>query len=336
MRLTLRFDMRQPDPQADRAALYAAMVDICEWADGLGFEEVFIGEHHAAEDGYIPQPIVAAAAVASRTQRIKLHISALLLTMHHPLRLAESLAVLDLLSNGRVRITAGMGYRPHEFAMFGVDASKKLRIYLDTIAVLQRAWTGEPFEFEGRTVRVTPRPVQPGGPKIIMGGSAEAAAARAARMGLDFMPGHPALYESYKAELARLGRPPPPPLPNQAPNFLFVTDDPDRDWPIVGPHVLYTTNSYAQWATERGTGATMYRLLEDIAELRKQDIFQVVTPPDCVKYAQSLEPHGELQFQPLFGGLDPAVAWRSLRLFEKEVLPQLRALGLRPPEGARS
>jgi hypothetical protein len=330
MRLTLRFDMRQPDPAADRAALYRAMIDICEWADGLGFEEVFIGEHHGAEDGYIPQPIVLASAVASRTRQIKLHISALLVTMHHPLQLAESLAVLDQVSNGRLRITAGMGYRPHEFEMFGVDITKKLRIYLDTIAVLQKAWTGEPFEFEGRTVRVTPTPVQKPGPKIIMGGSVEAAAVRAAKLGFDFMPGHPALFESYKQELARLGKPAPPPLPNQGPNFLFVTDDPDRDWPIVGPHVLYTTNSYAQWATERGSGSTLYRLLDDIAQLRTQDIFQVVTSEGCVAYAKSLEPHGELQFQPLFGGLDPALAWRSLKMFERDVLPRLRAEGLRP------
>lgn len=330
MRLSLRYDMRQPDPNARRNEQYQAMLDQCAWADRLGFDSVFIGEHHAAEDGYIPSSMVLMAAVAARTKRIEVHLSALLLTMHHPLRLAEDLAVLDIISGGRLAITAGMGYRPHEFEMFGVDIKKRLKIYMETIEVLRKAWTGEPFEFEGRTVRISPTPIQKPGPRLIMGGSTEASAQRAAKLGYEYMPGHPGLYEIYKQERQNLGLPEPRPLPNQGPNFLFVTDDPERDWPIVGPHVLYTTNSYAQWATERGTGATMYQLLESIEELKKQPIFQVVTPEQCVAYAKTLEPHGELQLQPLFGGLDPKIAWRSLELFEHEVMPLMRKEGLLP------
>jgi alkanesulfonate monooxygenase SsuD/methylene tetrahydromethanopterin reductase-like flavin-dependent oxidoreductase (luciferase family) len=328
MRLSLRYDMRQPDPDAQREELYQAAIEQCAWADRLGFDAVYIGEHHGAEDGYIPSSIVLASAIAARTQRLKLHLSALVITMHHPLRLAEDIAVLDLVSNGRVYITAGMGYRPHEFEMLGVDFKKRLQTYLNTIDVLQKAWTGEPFDFEGRTVRVMPKPVQKGGPKIIMGGSTEASAERAAKLGLDYMPGHPGLYENYKAAVKALGRPEPGPYPNFGPNFLFVTEDPERDWPIVGPHVLYTTNSYAQWAQERGVGQTMYQLLESIEELKKQPIFQVVTPAQCVEFAKSLGPQGDLQIQPLFGGLDPKMAWNSLELFEKAVLPRLQSEGI--------
>jgi alkanesulfonate monooxygenase SsuD/methylene tetrahydromethanopterin reductase-like flavin-dependent oxidoreductase (luciferase family) len=329
MRLTLRFDMRRPGADPELASLYAAMQDMCVWADGLGFEEVFVGEHHGAEDSYIPSPITLLSAVAARTKNIKVHVSALLITMYNPLRLAEDLAVLDIISNGRVRMTAGMGYRPHEFTMFGLDFKTRLNTYLENIQVLQKAWTGEPFEYQGRTVRVSPRPLQRPGPKIIMGGSTEKAAARAAKMGFDFMPGFPAHYELYKAALRELGRPEPPPLPNQAPNFLFVTDNPDRDWELVGPAILHGTNTYARWATERGTGSTLYQNIESVAELKSNPIFQVVTPEQCVAFARSLEPYGELQFQPLFGGLDPQIAWRSLRLFEQAVLPALKREGLR-------
>jgi hypothetical protein len=330
MRLTLRFDMRHPEPAPNLPDLYSAMLEICAWADGLGFEEVFVGEHHGAEDSYIPSPIVLLAGVAARTTRIKIHVSALLVTRYHPLRLAEDLAVLDLISNGRLRMTAGMGYRPHEFAMFGVDFKTRLKTYLENLEILQKSWTGEPFSYQGHTVRISPRPVQRPGPKIIMGGSTDKAAVRAARLGFDFMPGFPPHYEIYKQELRNLGRPEPPPLPNQAPNFLYVTDHPERDWPIVGPPVLHGTNTYAKWAAERGTGATLYSTIESVDELKKNAIFQVVTPEQCVAFAKSLGPHGELQFQPLFGGLDPHIAWRSLKLFEKEVMPALRAQGLRP------
>jgi alkanesulfonate monooxygenase SsuD/methylene tetrahydromethanopterin reductase-like flavin-dependent oxidoreductase (luciferase family) len=330
MRLTLRFDMRRPGSDPELASMYAAMLDMCVWADDLGFEEVFVGEHHAAEDSYVPSPITLLSAVAARTKQIKVHVSALLVTMYNPLRLAEDLAVLDIISNGRLRMTAGMGYRPHEFEMFGVDFKTRLKTYLENIDVLQKAWTGEPFEYQGRTVRVSPRPVQRPGPKIIMGGSTDKAAARAARMGFDFMPGFPPHYELYKAALRELGKPEPAPLPNQAPNFLYVTHDPERDWELLAPAVLHGTNTYAQWATERGTGSTMYQNLESVAQLKANPIFQVVTPGQCVAFAKSLEPHGELQFQPLFGGLEPRVAWRSLKLFEQEVVPALRHEGLRP------
>jgi alkanesulfonate monooxygenase SsuD/methylene tetrahydromethanopterin reductase-like flavin-dependent oxidoreductase (luciferase family) len=329
MRLTLRFDMRRPGPDPELVSMYAAMLDMCVWADGLGFEEVFVGEHHAAEDCYVPSPITLLSAVAARTKQIKVHVSALLVTMYNPLRLAEDLAVLDIISNGRLRMTAGMGYRPHEFEMFGVDFKTRLKTYLENIDVLQKAWTGEPFEYQGRTVRISPRPVQRPGPKIIMGGSTDKAAIRAARMGFDFMPGFPPHYELYQAALRELGKPAAPALPNQAPNFLYVTHDPQRDWEHVAPAVLHGTNTYAKWATERGTGATMYQNLESVAQLQANPIFQVVTPEQCVAFAKSLEPHGELQFQPLFGGLEPQLAWRSLKLFEQEVVPALRRAGLR-------
>ncbi|MDW8260295.1 MAG: LLM class flavin-dependent oxidoreductase [Gammaproteobacteria bacterium] len=325
----MRFDLRHPAHGADKATLYAAMLDICEWGDALGFDEVFIGEHHGAEDGYIPSPIVAAAAIAARTRRIKIHLSALIITFYEPVKLAEDLAVLDILSNGRLRLTVGMGYRPHEFAMFRVPREQRLQIYLDRIRILEQAWTGESFDVDGQKVRVLPTPIQRPGPQINMGGSTEQAMLRAARMGYPVMPGYPPHYEIYKAELARLGRPPPPPLPNQGPNFLYVTDDPERDWPIVGPFAVYTMNSYARWGAERGGGATYYSQQETLESARSNPLFQFVTPEQCVQYAQSLEPHGELTFQPLFGGLPPDLAWRSLRLFEREALPLLQRVGLR-------
>lgn len=328
MRLVLRYDMRQPDPGVDLGRYYAAAVEQCAWADRLGFEEVQIGEHHGAEDGYIPSSIVLGAAIAARTARLRVHLDALVVTMHHALRLAEDLAVLDILSNGRLMVTAGMGYRPHEFEMMGVEFQSRLKIYLETIAALRRAWTGAPFEFRGRTVRVTPRPVSPQGPWLAMGGSIEKAAVRAARMGLPFVPGHPAIYDAYRRELAALGAPEPPPLHERPANFIFVTVDPERDWTIVGPHLVYGTNSYARWAAERAGGTTRYQPLAGIEDARRSPLFRIVTPQQCLAFARALGPHGELYFQPLFGGLDPDHAWRSLELFERAVYPTLCAENL--------
>lgn len=329
MRLALRYDMRAPSIGAPAAELYDASVEQCAWADRLGFETVYLAEHHACEDGYSPAPIVQAAAIASRTERIKLHFSALVAVLHHPVQLAEELAVLDILSHGRVAVTLGLGYRLHEYRLFGVDKRRRVAILEEIIHVLEQAWTGEPFDFRGETIVVRPRPVQRPRPPLYIGGSTEASAVRAARLGDGFLPATPQLYERYAEERRALGKPVPPPPPRSGPLFLHITDDPEAAWERVAPHLVYTTNSNHEWAKERGTGATPYPPVSTVDDLKASPIFEVVTPDQCVELARALGADAELVFQPLMGGLDPAVGWESLELLEKAVLPRLVELGLR-------
>ena len=113
MKIGLRYDMRAPDlgpGSPSPGDLYKAAVEQCIWADRKGFDTVYLAEHHGAEDNYCPSPLILAAAIAGATEQIELHFSALCITMHDPLRLAEDLAVLDLIAGpGRVLITAGIG-----------------------------------------------------------------------------------------------------------------------------------------------------------------------------------------------------------------------------------
>jgi len=330
MRLALRYDMRAPDIGAAPHELYATSIEQCEWADRVGFETVYLAEHHGADDGYCPAPIVQASAIAARTSRITLHFSALIAVLHHPLRLAEDLAILDLVSRGRVVMTLGIGYRPHEYEMFGIAKARRVPILEETIQVLEKAWTGEPFDFRGNTVQVRPTPYQKPRPAIYIGGSSEASARRAARVGDNYLPATPQLFEIFAEERRRLGLGVPPPPPPRGPLFLHVSDDPERDWEIVAPHVLYTTNSNAEWAKERGVGATPYTPARTVDDVKENKSFAVVTPDECVKLAESLGPDAELTFQPLMGGLHPEVGWRSLELFESAVLPQFVERGWRP------
>jgi alkanesulfonate monooxygenase SsuD/methylene tetrahydromethanopterin reductase-like flavin-dependent oxidoreductase (luciferase family) len=329
MRFALRYDMRAPSIGAPAQELYEASVEMAAFADGHGFDVVYLAEHHGADDGYCPAPIVQASAIAARTRTMRLHFSALIAVLHHPLRLAEDLAVLDLISNGRVEATLGLGYRPHEYAMFGVAKSKRVSILTDTVAVLDQAWTGEPFEFQGQTVVIRPTPVQKPRPPLYIGGSTEASARRAAHLGDNYLPATPGLLAIYQDERRRLGLPVPPPPPARGPLFLFVTDDPDRDWPRVFPHVQYTSNSNFEWAKERGEGATPYPPVTTLEDMRAAPEFAVVTPGDCVRLAMSLGKDAELVFQPLMGGLPPELGWRSLELFTAEVLPALAEAGYR-------
>src|SRR5215469_12722313 len=109
--LLLAFDMRAPDFGADPVALYRAAVEQSAWADRHGFSSVTVMEHHATTDGYLPSPIVLGSAIAGVTKAVDVRLSLILLPLYDPLRAAEDLAVLDLVSEGRLRLTVGLGYR---------------------------------------------------------------------------------------------------------------------------------------------------------------------------------------------------------------------------------
>ncbi|MFD1815388.1 LLM class flavin-dependent oxidoreductase [Rhodococcus gannanensis] len=339
MRLSLRYDMRAPEIGAPAADLYKAAVEQAAWGDTHGFETVYIAEHHGAEDGYCASPMILAGAMLGRSTRIHVHFSALVAVLHDPLRLAEDLATLDLIGRGRVEMTMGIGYRPDEFEMFDVPMKRRVKILEEIIDTLDKAWTGEPFEFRGRTVRVRPMPVTRPRPPIYIGGSADPSAARAARLGDNYYPAgsdKDRLYGLFEAECVRLGRPVPPRPAPAGPLFLHVTDDPERDWQRLAPHLMYTTNMNAQWAKERGTGTTGYKFVESIDDLKTLPDFVVLTPDQCVDLARSRGDDSELMFQPLMGGLPPEIGWQSLELFASKVLPRLEESGLREAGAGRS
>jgi alkanesulfonate monooxygenase SsuD/methylene tetrahydromethanopterin reductase-like flavin-dependent oxidoreductase (luciferase family) len=333
MRYALRYDMRAPTLGAPAEELYPTSIDQVAWADELGFATVYLAEHHGADDGYCPAPMVLAAAMMAVTTRIRVHLSALLAVLHDPIRLAEDLAVLDLVSRGRLDITLGLGYRPHEYRMFGVEQRRRVAILEETFRVLELAWSGEPFEHRGEQVVVRPRPHQRPRPPLYIGGSAEASAHRAARIGDGYLPAMPGLWDLYAADCARLGRPVGPVPPARAPLFLHVTNDPDGDWEVVAPHLLYAARATAEWAQERGVGGTPYEGAATIADLKAHPRFEVLTPDACVDYVLDLPLDAEVVFQPLMGGLPVEIGWSSLRLFASDVLPRLVEEG-RGPSGA--
>jgi alkanesulfonate monooxygenase SsuD/methylene tetrahydromethanopterin reductase-like flavin-dependent oxidoreductase (luciferase family) len=317
--LTLAYDMRAPDFGAPAPALYEAALDQCEWADKLGFQSVSFMEHHASSDGYLPSPIVMAAAAAARTKRVSIGVGVMLLPLYHPLRAAEDLAILDLISGGRLQLTVGAGYRTEEYAQFGLELRKRPSLMERGIETLKKAWTGEPFEYEGQTVRILPRPAQRPRPQIIMGGSSKAAAERAARIADGYRPVAPHLFEDYRVALAALGKPVPDPMPAGGGYFyLHVTHDPDGDWNKIAPHALHENNDYAKWL--EGSPNAVYHHVTDPAELRANGMYKIVTPAQCLEMARQ---DGVLSFKPLIAGLDPELAWENLRLFEREVLPHL-------------
>jgi alkanesulfonate monooxygenase SsuD/methylene tetrahydromethanopterin reductase-like flavin-dependent oxidoreductase (luciferase family) len=336
LQLALKYDLRLPSGTArQHATQYQVALEQTEWADRLGFSDVTINEHHGTDDGYLPSPLVFAGAVAARTRNIQLNPSAIIAVLHDPLRLAEDLAVLDLVSEGRVTVTIGAGYREAEMAMFGRRLSGRFSAVERLVETLRSAWTGEPFEYEGRTVRVSPRPAQRPGPPILLAGVSEGAARRAARIADGFAPIHSSLHEAYREACRANGRPDPGPGIHNGPKFLYIADDPERAWHEIAPACLHEAQTYAAWGAEAGI-SNGFRAHASVADLRTDPRYAVVTADECVEILLGLGPRGRMAFHPLCGGMDPDLSWRSLRLFEDKVLPRLKACDTQPEESASS
>ncbi|MGH7894243.1 MAG: LLM class flavin-dependent oxidoreductase, partial [Candidatus Binatia bacterium] len=309
-----------PFAATTHARQYAACLDMCEWADGVGLDVVAISEHHGVDDGYMPSPVTLAAAIAGRTKRLRINIAAILVPLHDPVRLAEQLATAALVSDGRVSIVAGMGYRPEEFEMAGVDRTQRGKLFDEYVGVLQQAWTGEPFAWRGRTVRVTPAPKAP--PPILVGGSTAKAARRAARLRCGFFPavGDPELARLYKEACAAEGFDGGFVVMPGGPGFVHVTKDPARDWTRIAPHALYDARTYHAWQTP-GQRSEVHVDATNEEDVRTSGVYRVVTPDECVRIAEEF---GRVLLHPLMGGIDPDLGWASLRLFADEVLPRIR------------
>ena len=328
MKFSLRYDMRAPAFGPDQADLYEACLDQCQWADELGFDSVGVLEHHGSEDGYNPASLVLASAIAARTKRIRIRLTALILPLHDPVRVAEDAAVVDQISRGRLELVIGAGYVQREFAMFGKSTGDRVRLVTEGVDVLKKAWSGEPFEYRGATMRVTPRPYRRPRPPIVLGGASAGAARRAVRIADGFEGTLPEFDGVYEEECARQGKPAPAPRPPSIPAmFVHIAEDPDAAWERIVPHALHEMNSYGEWLAESGTAAP-YQSVHDADALRASGIYQVLTPEQYLRAARELGPEGALGFHPLMGGLPPDLAWSGLELFERQVLPVLRAEGL--------
>jgi alkanesulfonate monooxygenase SsuD/methylene tetrahydromethanopterin reductase-like flavin-dependent oxidoreductase (luciferase family) len=295
-----------------------------EWAESRGAVAAVVCEHHAQKDGYLPAPMILATALAARTSTLPIIVAVVVLPLYQPVRLAEEMMVLDIVSQGRVSYVAGIGYRPEEYDLYGVDFHRRGRIADEQLSVLLRAKSGDPFEHQGTEVQLTPAPFTPGGPRVAWGGGSEAAARRAGRNGLDLFAqtGDEALRVVYEDAARAAGHQPgwcflPPP---DMPTCVFVSDDVDRAWDELGPCLMHDVKAYAAM-NEVGAGTASISFARSIDELRAEEgSHRVLTVKEAIGMVRSGLP---LPLQPLVGGLPPDVAWKYLRTVTDDVVPAL-------------
>jgi alkanesulfonate monooxygenase SsuD/methylene tetrahydromethanopterin reductase-like flavin-dependent oxidoreductase (luciferase family) len=322
---TLRFDMRAPVDGASTGDLYQAAIDMAAWGEEHGCLSALISEHHTSPDGYIPSPLILASAIAARTKQLPIVVGALLLNFYDPIKLAEDMIVLDIVSRGRVSHVIGLGYRPEEYAMFGIAMSDRGKVIEQKLVALQRALRGEAFEYEGRSVKVTPPALTPGGPRLAYGGHSLAAARRAGRLGLDmFAEGSiDNLLETYQQAARDAGREPGTALiPNRGtPTSVFVAEDLDAAWDKIGPYMLYDATIYRSWMGDF-MGASSRSESTTVAQMRAENgPYRILTPDQAIAQIKTGIP---LLLHPLCGGTPPELAWETLRLVGERILPALK------------
>lgn len=319
---TLRFDMRAPATGAPAGELYQAALEMSEWAENRGAVSALLCEHHMSSDGYLPAPMVLASAIAARTRKLPISIAIFQLPLYNPVRLAEEMSVLDIISKGRVSYVGGLGYRPEEYEMLGVDFRRRGALADENLELLLKALKGEPFTYGERQIHVTPAPHTPGGPKIAWGGGTLPAVRRAARFGLDFFgqSDDPKLAKAYEEGCRANGHEPGKCVlpPKDTATTIFVADDLDQAWAELGPYLMNDVLGYAQW-NEGRDDVTSISFVKTAEELRAENVsHRILTVEEAVAQIRSGIP---LILHPIIGGLPPEIGWRYLRTVVEKVMP---------------
>lgn len=309
---TIRFDMRAPAFGAPTTELYGAALDMCAWAERHGALAAVLCEHHGSEDGYLPAPLILASAIAARTEQLALSL-VVIVPFYDPVRLAEDISVLDIISKGRASYVLGLGYRPEEFEHFGLDVAHRGRLADQKLALLRALLAGQPVVHDGRRIRVTPAPHIPGGPMLLWGGATVASARRAGRYGLGLLANgsEAGMQQAYEAACRAHGHEPGPlllPAPD-TPAVTFVADDVDAAWQELGQYLLHDARMYANWNPDNtwSAGIADARSVTDLRE--RHTSHRIISRAEAADAASA----GEiLNLAPLCGGLPPDVAWPYL------------------------
>lgn len=283
----LWYSFRNPRQwQVDYASLYDAHLRQIAWAETIGYDDVWLTEHHFCEDGHAPSILPLAAAIAATTKRIRIGTAVLLLPLHDAVRVAEDCATIDILSRGRFELGVGIGYRPQEFAGLGRSIAERASLIDEGLEIIVRLWEGEPVHFHGKHyqlngVRLAPPPVQRPRPPLWVGGFAPAAAKRAARLADGYIGTNDMVDQAriFRDEWQRLGRPGRPRLAGGH-FWLIVSRDPARTFAAIAPHVKYQIEVYNQWLGD--AGQALFPAIEQAEDLKRLGILNCVTPAQAI------------------------------------------------------
>ena len=310
-----------------------AQIDL---ADTLGYDTVWLTEHHFAEDGYSPSLMTLAGAAAACTRRVRIGTFLLLLPLHNAVRVAEDAATVDVISRGRFDLGIGKGYAPHEFVGYGIARKERASRFEEGIDVIRGMWTEAPFSFTGqhyrlRDIRLTPMPVQQPHPPLWVGALGPKAVDRAARLGCHYLGvGDTSAYDE---ALRRHGR---NPADFNVAQLIWAHIAPSRDqaWDEAQEHVHWMLSVYGKWLREAGElqGPPSFFEPPPASELRRTKEPLLFTPiiGNVQEVAEGIEQFTRsvrtthLVLGMHLPGIDPKIAKRSMETFARELLPKFQ------------
>jgi alkanesulfonate monooxygenase SsuD/methylene tetrahydromethanopterin reductase-like flavin-dependent oxidoreductase (luciferase family) len=318
------FDFRIFDPaKHSPAKTYRFGVERAVLAEELGFDYFVMGEHHFSDDGMCPSPFLVFSAVAARTTKLRFATYVFLLPLHHPLRVAEDMAVLDALSGGRVELGVGAGYRLEEFAGLGVDRRTRGVRMEEGIQILLDAWNESGVSSAGRAfsfdeVAVTPQPPVP--PRLWCSARNEVSARRAARFRLPLMIA-PApyvedarvVYSAYADQLREQGDDPAD--YDVFGQYMVEVDETEAVQPPSTAHDV-RLEKYAEWYSEGGDiPGDRERILAPHPDLQRQ-IGVKGSPARCIEGLEWM-----LDQVPFTHLVVSGLSEQQMRRFSAEVAP---------------
>lgn len=315
---------------------FEVTIQECEQAETMGFDSVWLGEHHNHALLY-PTPLIGLAAIASRTQRLRLGTGVLLLPLYHPVAVAEEGAMVDMISGGRLILGLGAGYAPEEFAAFGLTTRTRGSRLEEGASLLHRLWSEKHVSHNGRHYQVTdvtvaPRPTQHPRPPIWFAGWVEPAIRRAARLGDAWIGGPSARLDEVGlcVRLFRQARAEHQPPTTNADvaliRYIFVSDSLAQAYTTVGDSILNIfETTYFRWphpVVKRPSGTLT---IEQLAA----DRLILGDPAQCIEQIRRFR--DELGITHLicrisFPGVSREASLASLQLFARDVLPALQTM----------
>lgn len=324
---------------AEGGNLYQDSLEQVELGELLGFDSVWIEEHHGTKDHYWPSPIMALAGYATRTSKITLGTNIAILPLYNPVRIAEEVAFLDVISRGRLTFGVAIGYRPEEFSMLGVDMQRRGHRFSEALKLIKRLWQEEQVCFEGETykisgVTVSPRPISQPHPPIWIGGWGPLALKRAAQLGDAWVPGPTADLEKllacrniYHQHLISGGV---DPAAIEAPltRDVIIAGTDKEAWELAERHLLiaYRDEYAAGWGHPLigGTSLSHIEKFRAFGERR----FIIGSPGTCRELIQMYQESFGMRHlicRLYFPGLPNEFILKELHMLADEVIPAFRS-----------